>query len=449
MLRRKITQSLYRVSRGDMLACLNELDTLQWHSETEIHELQKQWLYALLHYANVHVPYYRDLFKRIGFCPDDYLADPACFQDLPLLTKTLIHQEHDRLITTDPAQQGHLLKTKTGGTTGEPMHFVQDQVYDNYRVAHNFHQMMWSGWQLGQPTGRLWGHVLSGTFGKKSLATKIKEWGVQRVWSNAFNMTPESMTRFAKQLTRHPDRVVWSYVSTMYRFAQFVESEGYTIKLHAIYTAAEPLYDYHRDFIERVFSCPVFNSYSSVETGDIACECDRHNGLHLMMRNCYLEVLNQGTPVPAGEEGEFIITNLTNFAFPLIRYKIEDWGKMRLGGCTCGRGLPMLDVVEGRVIDFFHTHNRGRVWGAFVVPMIPALGAVKQYQIIQKTLDLLVIRMVTTGDLDETQYPTIRRACKTVLGDNVEVRFERVDTLPTTPTGKHRYVVSEVSEPSL
>jgi len=427
-----------------MMSCLEELDQLQWLSEDELTARQQRWLGRVLEYANTYVPYYRDLFIEIGFHPNDFVTQPDCFTDLPLLTKDAVRQNHDRLVTTEPARQDSLIKAKTGGTTGEPIWFVQDRVYDDYRVAHNFFQMEWSGWRLGQPEGRLWGHVLTGDAGKKSIVTRLKERLVGRFHSNAFHMTPESMEQFAAQLEKRPDAVVWSYVSTMYRFAQFVQERGRPIRLHAVYTAAEPLYEYHREFIAGVFDCPVFNSYSSVETGDIACECDRHDGLHIMMRNCYLEVLRDGRPVPDGQEGEFVITNLTNLAFPLIRYQIEDGGVRRGAGCPCGRGLPVLEVAEGRVIDFFKTRDRGRVWGAFLVPMIPTLGQIKQYQIVQTSLDQIVIRIVRGGFVDEARFSEIQRACAVALGENVQVAFEYVDRLPSTPTGKHRYVVSEV-----
>lgn len=443
--RQRIARSLYTVTRPGTLKSLDELRQLQWLDEDEQISLQRKRLHQLLEYANTHVPYYRDLFQEIGFHPLDFATDPTCFRELPLLTKDIVRQNFERLITTDPSRQNIIFKAKTGGTTGEPMRFMQDRIYDDYRAAHIFHQMEWSGWQLGQPQGWLWGHVLAGTGSEEGSAVgKLKDWIVGRFRSNAFHLTPESMEQFASQLERHPQTVVWSYVSTMYRFAQFVQERDCHINLHAIYTAAEPLYDYQRQFIEDTFDCRVFNSYSSVEIGHIACECDRHNGLHIMTRNCVLEVLRDGQPVPDGEEGEFVLTNLTNWSFPFIRYKIEDGGRKCVQPCTCGRGLPMLEIVEGRVIDFFQTRDRGRMWGAFVVPMVPTLGKIKQYQIVQKSLDQLVFRIVSDGPIDELKFKEIQKACKIALGDNVEAHIEYVDSLPITPTGKHRYVISEV-----
>jgi phenylacetate-CoA ligase len=445
-LRRQVARTFYSITQPGMMKCLEEVTRLQWLSYDELTALQHARLSQLLEYVNTYVPFYRDLFQEIGFHPADFGVDPECFRELPVLTKDITRQNQERLTTTEPARQSSLFREKTGGTTGEPMWFMQDKAYDDYRRAHIFQQMRWSGWQLGQPQGWLWGHVLAGTSSKRASVTAGgRDWLLSRFNSNAFHLTPESMEQFATQLEQHRGTIVWSYVSTMYRFAQFVKDRGRPIKLHAVYTAAEPLYDYHRQFIEEVFDCRVFNSYSSVEIGHIACECDRHDGLHILMRNCYLEVLRDGQPVPPGQEGEFFLTNLTNLAFPLIRYKLEDAGKMRPQLCSCGRGLPMLEVVEGRIIDFFQTRDRGKVWGAFVVPMVPSLGKIKQYQIVQKSLDLIVLRIIKEGPINEPKFADIAKACKIALGENVEVEFEYVDSLPTTPTGKHRYVVSELA----
>lgn len=443
--RQKMAKALYSITRPSMLKYLDELNRLQWLDEEEQISLQRKRLGQVLEYANTYVPYYRDLFKEIGFYPSDFAADPACFQELPLLTKDIARMNFDRLITTDPKRQGNLVRDKTGGTTGEPMWYMQDQVYLDYMVAHIFHQMEWSGWQIGQSQGWLWGHLPAGAgYVPLSFTARLKDWMVSRFDSNAYIMTPESMEKFATQLEKHPGTVVWSYVSSMYRFAQFLQQSGRHINLHAVYTAAEPLFDYQRQVIESVFGCRVFDSYSCREAGLIACECEQHNGLHIMTRNCYVEVLRDGEPVPNGEAGEFILTNLTNLAFPLIRYKIEDWGKKSTRSCPCGRELPMLEVVEARTVDLFKTRDGRTVYGSFAKNLMPTLGGVKQFQVIQKSLDLIVFRIVKEGIIDEARLLEIDRICQTVLGNNVEVRFEFVDDLPSTPTGKHRYLVSEI-----
>ena len=442
LVRRTMARQFYAFGRPRVLQYLDELDQLQWQSRDELMARQRQHLVRLLEYANEHVPYYRELFASIGFQPADFAADPSTFEQLPLLTKAIVREQHERLITTDPSVRPSLLKVKTGGTTGEPLWLMQTPSYHDYNTAHVYHKMTWSGWQVGEPQAWLWGHGV--VDGGRSLPARIKDWLVNRIESNAFLMSDESLEAFARQLEKNPGAVVWSYVSTMYQFAQFLRRRGHRIRARAVYTAAEPLYDYQRQYIQETFGCPVFNNYSSVEMGSIACECDHHTGLHITTRNCYVEVLREGRPVPDGQEGEFVLTNLTNFGFPLIRYRLEDWGRTSPYSCSCGRGLPLLEVVEGRIVDHFKARDGRLVWGAFLIPLMPLLGPVEQFQIVQTALDRLEFRVIAAGPLAEDKFDQVRQAVKKVLGADVQAELVLVDSLPTTPVGKHRYTVCEV-----
>ncbi len=450
MFRQQLSDLFYRVGKANVTAKLKELDEFQWKSSAEIARLQQQYLYQTLRYAGLHIPYYRNLFRQIGFQPEEILEDVAAIQKIPPLSKSLIRQNADRLITTEAAKQAELYKIKTGGTTGEPLNFTKDAVYRNYNIAHDYHVMTWAGWQIGQPQFWLWGHVPDADGPSASLVTQAKvtqakEYLAARYDSNAFILGDDSMGKFAAQIQKKPGGILWSYVSTAHRFAQFIKDKNYTnLHLKAVYTAAEPLFESQRQLVQDVFRAPVFNNYSSIDTGDIASECDQHKGLHILARNCYVEVLRDGRPVPDGEEGEFVITTLTNFGAPLIRYQIEDWGRKSDRQCACGRGLPMLEVVEGRKIDLFKTQDGRTVYGAFAKDLIPTLGDVRQFQVVQKSLDLLVFKIVHKGNIDQKRLARIVQVSKDALGENVEVRFEFVDHLPATPTGKHRYLVSDV-----
>jgi len=442
--RQWIAKQFYALGKPNVLKYVNELDQMQWLSRDELVARQHQHLHRLLEYANSYVPYYRDLFKQIGFHPGDFAADPATFSDIPLLTKDNVRQNFDRLITTEEARRQTSTKTKTGGTTGEPLWLIQEPTYREYNTAHVYHKMTWSGWQVGQPQAWLWGHAVAGAGAKRSFSMQAKDWLANRTESNAFHLTEERLEKLARQLEKQPGVVIWSYVSAMYRFAQFLQQRGHRIRARALYTAAEPLYSHQREFIEEIFACRAFDNYSCVEVGSIACECEQHDGLHITTRNCHVEVLREGKPVPEGTDGEFVLTNLTNLSFPLIRYRVEDWGSQSPKKCDCGRGLPMLNIVEGRIIDHFKTRDGRLVWGAFIIPMMPLLGSVKQYQIVQETMDRLVFRVIRTGPINEEKFRDIQQAIKTVLGDNVSAEIEYVDSLPSTPTGKHRYITSLV-----
>lgn len=446
-LRQTTTRLFYTLGKKNVLTYMAELDRLQWLSQDEILALQYKQLQKVLDYAYTYIPYYQDIFKQIGFHPNDFAKEPTALQKIPILTKQTVREQYHRLTTTEPARQNQLTSIKTGGTTGEPLRFMQDSTYRSYNTAHDYHTMTWSGWQVGQPQVWLWGHQPNHSMAATgSRLPQLKDWLINRYTANAYVLTPASMDNLAGLLEKQAaDGILWSYVSTMYRFAQFLQKRGHCLKLRALFTAGEPLFDQQRQFIQQVFNCPVFNSYSSIDTGDIACECEKHHGLHIMARNCYVEVWSNSQLLPDDEPGEFVVTSLTNYGMPLIRYKLEDWGQKSSRRCACGRGLPLLEVVEGRKVDLFKTKDGRTVFSTFANKTIATLGGVKQFQVVQKSLELIVFRIVRDGPVDEQRLSYLEQYTKATLGDGVNVKFEFVDNLPLTPAGKHRYLVSEIA----
>ena len=91
-------------------------------------------------------------------------------------------------------------------------------------------------------------------------------------------------------------------------------------------STGESLEPFHREIFREAFNAETFNMYGTREVGNIACECDCHEGLHIAMETSLVEVVDQGRPVADGTEGEIIVTDLTNYGFPMIRYAIEDFG---------------------------------------------------------------------------------------------------------------------------
>jgi phenylacetate-CoA ligase len=445
-LKQKLVQQFYTVSKPGRTQYLNELGRFQWLSRAELEALQTQKLQNLLEYAYKNVPYYHALFDRIGFQPADFARDPATFQHIPPLNKALIRQNFEQLLTTDPARRRHLVKNKTSGSSGEPLVFLQDEICIDRVNAHMYRHMQWSGWQLGEPQGWIWGNILAGAEAEQpSLKQKIRDWLVSQTRLNSYLLTPQTMARFATQLQADPGAALYGYASCIYQFAKFLTENNRSaqIQLKSIFTSAEVLYPAQRSFIEEVFGCRVFNIYGSEEMGPIGGECELHTGLHLNPESVYVEVVKNGQAVPDGEDGELILTNLNSHGFPFIRYQIQDWGCKSLKSCGCGRGLPLLDVIHGRSPDLFKTRDGKMTWGGFAGRML-AVKEVKKYQFIQKSYDLIVARIVQASPVDPQRLAEIQKAAKIALGENVEVKFEFVDEILPHPSGKHRYFISEL-----
>jgi phenylacetate-CoA ligase len=206
------------------------------------------------------------------------------------------------------------------------------------------------------------------------------------------------------------------------------------------------LEDEGRDVIERVFGCRVFNRYGCREVSVIASECSAHSGLHVMAEGLFVEIETSTGPARPGEVGSILITDLLNLAMPLIRYRVGDMGAWARGDCPCGRNLPRLERLAGRVTDFLVGSDGQLVSGAALtinlVAKRPSLG---QVQIRQSRAGEAVFRVVPGPGFDEqADADFLRRAARQYLGQAAMVTLEVVDEVPATLSGKYLFSQSSV-----
>jgi phenylacetate-CoA ligase len=447
---RRPVMQLYQLATGRrILSRLDELNQTQWLPRERLLALQQEKLHRLLVYANQCVPYYRRVFDQAGFRPDDILTDLSSLSKVPVLTKAIIRENLDDMLTTDSKRRARLNRLTTGGSTGHPLIFMQDSDFRDCVTADIHRHLGWAGWELGQIHAYIWGASFE-VAASQTLRTMAMNWVLNRFVTNAYVLSKESMTAFANQIRRHRPRILFGYPSSLYRFAEFVREQRFDdIRFDAIFASAEVLYPSQRQFIEEVLRGRMFNRYGTRELGGISCECAAHTGLHASVDNNYIEIirdLDSNAPAQPGETGHIIVTNLNNYGMPFIRYSIEDMGAWQVdSACPCGRTLPMMELVQGRRIDMFKTRDGRAVWGGFASPLFGMQG-VKQFQVVQKSLDLIVARIVKEGELNQAQLDTITRTVKIALGENVEVKFEFPEEIPVLDSGKYRYAISELIE---
>ncbi|MBN1583276.1 MAG: phenylacetate--CoA ligase family protein [Anaerolineae bacterium] len=447
---RRPVMQLYQLLTGrQVLTRLDELNRTQGFSRTDLLALQQKKLHRLLTYAYKNVPYYQRLFDQVGLLPDEALADVNCMRKLPVLTKAIIRQNFDDMQTTEMAYRAKMSRLTTGGSTGHPLIFMQDANFRDYVTADIHRHLGWAGWELGQIHAYIWGAHFEVEAGE-AIRTRLMNWTLNRFVTNAYVLSDESMGAFAEQIRRRGPRILFGYPSSVYRFAQFVdENQLADITFDAIFSSAEVLYPAQREYIETVFKGKMFNRYGTRELGGICCECGAHTALHASIENVYIEILRDldaREPAEPGETGHIVVTNLNNYGMPFIRYSIEDMGAWStIEHCPCGRELPLMELVQGRRIDMFKTKDGRSVWGGFASPMFGMEG-VKRFQLVQKSLDLVVARIVKDGELDQAKLDEIEETVHTALGDDVQVEFEFLDEIPVLDSGKYRYAICEIKE---
>lgn len=222
-------------------------------------------------------------------------------------------------------------------------------------------------------------------------------------------------------------------------------------------TSAGTLYPHMRDTIERVFSAPVFNRYGSREVGDIACECECHQCLHANPYSHHVEILRKdGSHCTPGEVGEVVVTLLTNYAMPIIRYRIGDMAAWAEHPCDCKRHWPSLQEVSGRLMDVFTRADGNPVMPQYFIHFFGVakrseLDFIKKYQLIQEDIDNIYLDIIPTVDKAIAQRLILERQkifegiIKSAMGDTCKLSIRIVDDIPTTPSGKYQYIISKVN----
>jgi len=439
---------LYQKATGrHILECLDELNRTQWLSRDELLNLQRSKLYRLLEYAYEQVPYYHWLFDRVGFRPPDVLSDLASMQRVPVLSKSIIRENLDDLCTIETRRRKQMSYLTTGGSTGHPLVFMQDSDFRDYVTADIHRHLGWAGWQLGQVHAYIWGTSFEAEK-IQTIRSRLMDWALNRFVTDAYILSEESMSAFVSQIRHRRPRILFGYPSSLCRFAEFVRERGFDdIRFDATFCSAEVLYPAQRQLIEEVLGGKVFNRYGTRELGGIGCECEAHTGLHVSVENVYVEIADDdGQPIGPAEPGNIIVTNLNNYGMPFIRYSLADVGSWYPADtCPCGRAHPMLSVVEGRHNDMFKTRDGRVVWGG-ITNSLWGMAGVKQFQIVQKAYDLIIVRVVKEGGLQPAEQSRVKKAIHTALGDNVKVEFEFPAVIPVTKSGKHRYQICEIDE---
>jgi phenylacetate-CoA ligase len=424
-----------------------ELECSQWLSRSEIETLQFEALRRLVAHAFANCPYYRNAWLKSGLDPKN-LNHPEDFGAWPIIDRETILL--NRLAMRGGGLQGRLLAKSTGGSSGVPLHFDYDSDNLDWRMAAWHRGYSWAGAPPGTKQLYLWGVPL----GQQPWWKRSKDFLYSRLYRrlilNSFHLSDERIPQFLDRLNRYRPEIIVAYTNPLYTFARALEERKLKpFSPKSIIAAAEKLHGFQRELIEKVFGAPVFETYGSREFTFIAGECDRHQGLHVSTENLLVEILDDdGRPTPFGEEGNVVITDLYNYGMPFIRYANEDRAVAGWGACSCGRGLPLLQVVVGRRLDVLRTPDGRSVPGEFFPHLMKDFPAVKRFQVVQEQLDRIELRVVVNNPWSTQSRSLLDREIRKVVGPAVQVSLLTVNDIPLTRAGKLRVVVSKCNHQS-
>ncbi|MDZ5633602.1 glycosyltransferase [Janthinobacterium sp. GMG1] len=422
---------------------LRRLERSQWWSAQQLEEWQLARLRALLRHAAEHVPHYRALFARSGFDPEQ-VRQLADLSRLPLLRKVDIASARDSFKS---AHAVGLRPFATGGSSGEPLQFFLGRRRISHDIAAKWRATRWWGVDIGDREAVLWGSPIE--LQAQDHVRRLRDALLRTTLLPAFAMSPDRLDGYVRQLRRWRPRMLFGYPSALCRIASHASArdlplDGLGVKV--AFVTAERLYDEQRAQIAAAFGCPVANGYGGRDAGFIAHECPE-GGMHITAEDIIVEIVDsQGQPLPAGATGDIVVTHLATQDYPFIRYATGDVGALGTKPCACGRGLPLLQKIEGRSTDFLTAVDGTVIHGLALVYIVRELPQVRSFKIIQESLQRTRVLLVCLPRLDAATRTAIVTGFQARLGAQVDIAIEEVDEIAAEASGKYRYVLSEVTQ---
>jgi phenylacetate-CoA ligase len=435
------------------LALLFQLEQSQWWPLEVLRRQQSRQLALLLDHAYRTVPFYRKRLEACGWVPGGGIS-PEEWQALPLLTREEIQQAGEALHSRAlPAGHGKAAATFTSGATGTPVATLGTDVTNFFWCGFTLRDHLWHRRDFRQklavirhpPSGKSLppGGIVEDNWGA---ATR----GVLRTGPCALLGMDQPVARQAEWLRQQAPGYLLSYPSNVGALARwFAQRQERLPSLLEVRTFGEVLEPAIRAACREAWQVRVVDAYSRQEVGYIALQCPEQEVYHVQAESLLVEVLDgAGRPCAPGETGRVAVTTLHNFAMPLLRYALGDYAQVG-EPCPCGRGLPVLTRILGRQRNMLTLPTGEQRWPTFGDPEtfhreLGDLPIARQFQLIQRTLDQIEVRLVTPRPYRPEEEERVRRYFEAALGYPFVFVFTYADDIPRGPGGKFEDFRSEL-----
>lgn len=442
----KVLHPAWERARGrSTLQYLRHLEETQWRTREELEALQLGNLRRLLAHAHRNVPAQRDAMQKVGFHPND-LRSVADLRALPILTRHELRAQGEARASTAPPFC--TVKKTTSGSTGEPLLVAYDQRSEDFRQAVKLRGWGWAGYHMGARTLYYWGAGRPPA--SRVTRTKIAvDRGLKReLYVDCGRRNDEDLAVAVEQIRRFRPQIIIGFAQGLADLAKYVVARGVRDWSDIpVLSGAERLFPQDRAVLEQAFGKGLFETYGSREVMLMAAECSAHAGMHVSMENTLVEVVvrdpSGDRPARPGETGEVVVTDLHNYGMPFIRYALGDMATLAEDvPCACGRALPRIASVDGRVTETLTHASGGRVNGLLFSSLVLAVGErLSAFQVIQHKDRSITLKVVPNGMTEDDETGLIRDVHKYV--GELPVRVERLPSLPLEASGKRRLVIVE------
>lgn len=423
-------------------------ETERWPVE-RLRDLQAGLLRRLVRHAYRHTAHYRALLDERGLRPEDFTS-AADVAKLPLLDRGTMRGTTDARTSTAPPSVA--IKKTTSGSSGEPVHVRYNVESRHWRDAIRWRGYGWGGYEIGMRALHYWGCLpgeLIGWWKQRKIAADRRF--KRDLYVDCTPRDDHSLAEAVAAIRRFRPHAIIAYAGGAAALARFIDERG----LRAwdgipVLTGAERLLAPDRAAIEAAIG-PVFDTYGCREVMMIGAECEAHDGMHTAMENLIVEIVvreadGRVRAARPGETGEVVITDLHNLACPMIRYVNGDLATAREEvPCACGRTLPRIGPIEGRVTETLFD-GAGRPVGGLVFNILIAIigDVARSFQITQRVDRSIVLKIVPSAGerIPEREERLLRNQAERYLPGAPFV-IELVKEIPLSPAGKRRVVIVE------
>ncbi|OZV69973.1 phenylacetate--CoA ligase family protein [Winogradskyella aurantia] len=394
----------------------------------ESKKVKKRNIKALLKHASSTTPFYRDYEKVDNL------------EGYPVIRKTVV-QDNFEAFKSELYKDAKNFKVSTSGSTGVPFFLFQNKGKRQRNHADVIYFFKQAGFNIGNRLYEL--EVWRAHNKKNNLKSKLQN----VVQFDISRLSDDRILEFINLIKTdsQTEKTLLGFASSYERIAQYLEKNDLQLENLGIVSAianSEYLNPYTKKTLGKYLNTDILSRYSSEEIGIIAQQTlESPNNFVLNHSSYHIELLNfnYDEPVKPGEFGRIVVTDLFNYAMPIIRYDTGDIAKLGLSS----NGAMSFEQIEGRKMDLIYDSS-GNIISSFVVytKFYQYYHLLRQYQFIQQGEKHYEVKLnLQTGNTFQYEQALIEDI-KSDFGDDAEITITYVDEIPPLASGKRRKVIN-------
>ncbi|HIE86521.1 MAG TPA: phenylacetate--CoA ligase family protein [Gammaproteobacteria bacterium] len=423
-----------------LLTLLFQLEQSQWWPLERLRAAQFRQADSLLRHAFATTPYYAKRLGEAGYNPDTACNDENWLK-LPLLKRGDIQQAGAQLASTAlPKGHGKTNNIVTSGSTGTPVKLLGSGLTGVFWNLFTVRDFFWRRCDVS-------GTLAAIRYDRTGVAPYPKGAALPNWGAGFASALPTGTAHFLSIETPIAEQAEWlqrqnvdyliTHPSNLEALIRHCAEAGIKLpSLREVETLSELVPPYLRELCQEQWNIPLVDMYTTQEAGYLALQCPDHTHYHIQSEHVILEILDEnGRPCAAGETGRVVLTDLHNFATPLIRYDIGDYAEVG-APCDCGRGLPVINRIFGRQRNMIQLPDGTNHWPILSHDKFIEIAPIKQFQFVQKTLEIIELKLVTERPLSAEEETQLKELITPRLGYAFDLRLTYHEHIPRSSSGK-------------